>query len=84
MTPLPGSRAEERELTDPPVIQIERRGGLAYREESTLVWSDGTVQYYGSHCRTLRGPRATLAPERVAALLAAIERGGSLTIIATT
>ncbi len=57
------------------MIQIEAQGGFAYMEGSTLVWSDGTVQYYGSHCRTLRGRRATLAPARVAALLAAIGRG---------
>ena len=79
MTPVPGSTAEDRYPTDLPVIEIERQGGLFYREEATLVWSDGTVQYSGSKCRTWRGRRATLAPERVAALLAAVEHSGFFT-----
>jgi hypothetical protein len=76
MTSLAGSTVAELERTDPPVIEIELQGGFAYIEGSTRVWSDGTVRYHGSHCRTLQGRRATLAPARVAELLAAIERGG--------
>lgn len=76
MTAVPGSTAEERYPTDPPVIESERQGGLFYRYEGMLVWRDGTVQYHGSKCRTWRGRRATLAPARVAAVLAAVEHGG--------
>lgn len=76
MTPVPRSTAEERYPTVPPVIEIEHRGGFAPREEGTLVWSDGTVQYSGPSCKAWRGRRGTLAPERVAALLSAAERGG--------
>jgi hypothetical protein len=76
LTPVPRSTAQEPYPTDPPVIEIEYRGGFDGLEEDTLVWSDGTVQYSGSSCKTWRGSRATLAPARVAELLAAVERGG--------
>ena len=76
MRPVPGGTAEEQYPTDPPVIELEASGGFGGRHRGTLVWRDGTTQFYGSGCPAWRGRRATLPAARVEALLRSLDGGG--------
>jgi hypothetical protein len=74
--PIAGSTATELYPTDEPVISVGLYGGFFGHDDGASVWADGTVQFHGPGCAKWRSRRGKLAPERVASLVDALDRGG--------
>jgi hypothetical protein len=79
LTAVPGGTATDPYPHDPPVLELYFSSDFGdFLSSGAHVWSDGTVQFYGPACTRWRGRRGTLTPARVAAILTAVERPGTL------
>ncbi len=77
LTAVPGGTANDPYPSEPPAIELGEGGGNTGEiGEIAYVWMDGTVQFTGEKCERWRGRRGKLPPERVAALVDALDRGG--------
>jgi hypothetical protein len=72
---VPGGTASQPYPTGQPVIRTSLvGGGTGGTHGGVDLWADGTVHFYGPHCKSWRGRVQKLDPDKMRGLLASFER----------
>lgn len=79
MRPSPDGTAEDRYPAEPPVIELEMYGGMGGGRGGARVWSDGTIQFFGSRCPAWRGRRVAVPAKVATDLVQALDHRGFFT-----